>query len=115
MGVGWWRINLFVIRRFVRVDSALGFWVQRIKLDVVLSEQVFVVAEAFQKVLFREPPLPPTGLYCRHALHLVLLAVVTGKLAIALDLSLLTLHTCQDACWLGPRRLREALLRRELC
>ncbi len=78
--------------------------VERFKGDIVLSEQVLVLAETFQqRSLGKSASSPALSQRPRHTLCLRVDAIFARKFSITLDLALLTKYTRKHPLWL--RRL----------
>jgi hypothetical protein len=80
--------------------------VERLELDIVLTEQVLVLAETFQQLSLGKPASSPAarGQRRRHTLRAGRVAICARKSVVTLDLALLTAYTRQHPLWL--RRLR---------
>jgi hypothetical protein len=92
------RVGRFLLPRRILVE--------RFELDIVLMEQVLVLAETFQQLPLGKPASSPAtwGQRRRHTLHAGRFAIYTRKSAVTLDLTLLTAYTRQHP--LRLRRLR---------
>jgi hypothetical protein len=66
--------------------------VERVELDIILTEQVFVFAETFQEFSFRKPalPLPAWGYRCGYTLGASCSAIGARKPAVTLYFPVLT-------------------------
>lgn len=89
---GWrGRVCLFDVRFFDDEGSLFPLTaMQRLEIDVIAAQEVFVGPQTFEEFAFGEPPLPRAGLGRGHAGDIVLDAAAARKAAVAFDLALLT-------------------------
>lgn len=97
-------------RRRIFCDRILVEWLE---FNIVLAEQVFILAETIQQLSLGEPALSPARVKRRRDARSPRPdAIGTRKLAVALDLALLAEHARKHPLWLRGRRERGSLLGR---